>query len=251
MEQTENIQTPTRKIYKDRAIWAGTFLGGPLVAGYLIAVNFNVFNDPAKAKKTWIYSIIATCVIFGGLYLIPNPEKIPKQIIPLIYTAIAYYIVQHYQGTKINSHINSGGQTYNWWRAFGIGLIGTVITVLPFIALAYFTDPTFTATSKTYGTLKHEILFNKNNISEDEINQIANGLTQTTFFDEAQKKQVFVKKDGKKYIIIIAVIDNTWNDPIALSPFIQLRADLQTLFPNNKIVLDLCIDLDNIKKRLE
>jgi len=43
MEQKINIQTPTEKIYKDRAIGVGTFLGGPLAAGYLIAENLKSF----------------------------------------------------------------------------------------------------------------------------------------------------------------------------------------------------------------
>ena len=32
--------TQTPKIYNERAIWAGTFIGGPLAGGYLIAENF-------------------------------------------------------------------------------------------------------------------------------------------------------------------------------------------------------------------
>lgn len=48
MEQTLETNE-TVKIYKDRAIWAGTFLGGPLVAGYLIAENFKVFNEKKRA----------------------------------------------------------------------------------------------------------------------------------------------------------------------------------------------------------
>ncbi|MCU1287907.1 MAG: hypothetical protein JWN60_136, partial [Acidobacteria bacterium] len=30
-------QIPVEKIYKDKEVWVGTFLGGPLVAGYMIA----------------------------------------------------------------------------------------------------------------------------------------------------------------------------------------------------------------------
>ncbi len=28
------------KVYTDKMVWVGTFLGGPLVAGYLFASNF-------------------------------------------------------------------------------------------------------------------------------------------------------------------------------------------------------------------
>jgi hypothetical protein len=130
MEEISEVQTPEQKIYKDRAIYVGTFIGGPLVAGYLIAENFKTFNEPGKARMAWIYSIIATIIIFGGVFLIPDIEKVPRQVIPLAYTLIAYYLVKHYQGENINLHINSGGEIYNWWRTLGVALIGLIIMLI-------------------------------------------------------------------------------------------------------------------------
>jgi hypothetical protein len=254
MEQTLDIERPTRKIYKDRAIWVGTFLGGPLAAGYLIAENFKAFNDTDKAKKTWIYAIIATVVVFGGVFLIPENVKIPNQIIPLIYTAIAYYLVQHYQGQNISAHLNSGGQLFGWWRTIAVGLIGLAITIIPIIGFALLSDSIDNASisTKTYGIIKHEIDFDKNNISETEVNKIADGLTKTTFFDEAVTKYVYVNKLNDKYELKISVVDGIANDSEALQPFIDLRTDLQTMFPNNKIVFKLVVDnLDNVVKTIE
>tara|TARA_R110002072_G_scaffold302775_1_gene488618 strand:- start:3320 stop:4084 length:765 start_codon:yes stop_codon:yes gene_type:complete len=254
MEQTVDIERPTRKIYKDRAIWVGTFLGGPLAAGYLIAENFKAFNDTDKAKKTWIYAIIATVVVFGGVFLIPENVKIPNQIIPLIYTAIAYYLVQHFQGQNISAHLNSGGQLFGWWRTIAVGLIGLAITIIPIIGFALFSDSIDNASTstKTFGIMKHEIAFDKNNISETEVNKIADGLTKTTFFDEAVTKYVYANKLNDKYEIKISVVDGIANDSQALQPFIDLRTDLQTMFPNNKIVFKLVVDnLDNVVKTIE
>jgi hypothetical protein len=59
---------PQKKLYKDIAVRAGTFMGGPIVAGYLIAENFK------------------------------GTEKIPGYIIPFIYTQVASYMVRQYQG---------------------------------------------------------------------------------------------------------------------------------------------------------
>jgi hypothetical protein len=254
MEQTLDIKRPTRKIYKDRAIWVGTFLGGPLAAGYLIAENFKAFNDTDKAKKTWIYAIIATVVVFGGVFLIPENVKIPNQIIPLIYTAIAYYLVQHYQGQNISAHLNSGGQLFGWWRTIAVGLIGLAITIIPIIGFTLLSDSIDNASisTKTYGIMKHEIDFDKNNISETEVNKIADGLTKTTFFDEAVTKYVYINKLNDKYELKISVVDGIANDSEALQPFIDLRTDLQTMFPNNKIVFKLVVDnLDNVVKTIE
>lgn len=254
MEQFTDIQTPTKKIYKDRAIWAGTFLGGPLAGGYLIAENFKVFNEPDKAKKTWIYAIIATVLIIGGIFLVPNLDKIPRQLIPLIYTAIAYYLVKHFQGRQIDSHINAGGQVYNWWRAFGIGLIGTVVILLPIFGIALLSDTTTAVgtANKTYGIMKHEIAFDKSNISELEVDKLADGFISTTFFDQAVTKYVYVKKNGANYEISISCDKSVTGNSDALIPFTQLRNDMQTLFPSNKIIFNLVVDnLDNVVKRLE
>lgn len=254
MEQNIDLQTPINKIYKDRAIWVGSFLGGPLAAGYLIAENFNAFNETDKAKKTWIYTIIATVVIFGGIFMIPESVKIPNQIIPLIYTAIAYFLVQHFQGQNISAHINSGGQLYSWWRTITVGLIGLALTIIPIICFALLTDATSSvgADTKTFGIMKHEIAFDKNNISETEINKIADGLTKTTFFDEAVTKYVYAKKVNNNFELSISCDKSITSSAEALEPFVQLRKELQTLFPDNKIVFNLVVDnLDNVVKRLE
>src|SRR6201996_3066304 len=108
---------PDFKLYKDRAIWVGTFMGGPLVAGYLAAENFRQLGQKSEARKAWIIAIIATIIIFGALFLVPDVEKIPRYIIPLTYTALAQFLVQKYQGEALKRHIAEGGQTYSVWRA--------------------------------------------------------------------------------------------------------------------------------------
>lgn len=253
MEQKLDNQTPTHKIYKDRAVWLGAFLGGPLAAGYIIAENFKAFNQPDKAKKTWIYTIIATIIIFGGIFSMPDSVRIPNQIIPLIYTGIAYYLVQHFQGANITAHINAGGQFHSWWRTLSVGLVGLAIILIAVFSIVFLTDNAAeTDTTKTYGAMKHEISFDKNNISETEVNKIADGLTKTTFFDEAVTKYVYAKKVKSDFEIYISCDKSITNNSEALQPFVQLRTELQTLFPDNKIVFNLVVDnLDNIVKRLE
>ena len=179
MEQMTEEQEQTRKIYSMRSIWAGTFLGGPLTAGYLIAENFKTLGQKEKVKPTWTIAIIATIIIFGGIFMIPNADKIPRQIIPLIYTAIAYYIVNEIQGDKIKTYISETGKAFSVWRSLGVGLIWAIITMIPILIYVLLTDPTLTATTKSYGQLKHEIYFNKTTVSENEADKIADALTQT------------------------------------------------------------------------
>jgi len=249
-----DITTLKDKIYRNKAIWVGTFLGGPLVAGYLIAANFNSFNESKKARITWICAIIATIVIFGGIFLIPNPDKVPRQVIPLIYTATAFYLVKHYQGHQINLHIEAGGLVFGWGRIIVIGLVGLAVTLIPIVGIASLTDSVINKATdtKTYGVMKHEIAFDKGNISETEVDKIAGGFTTTIFFDDAVTKFVYVKKVHNDYEISISCDQSVTSSSDALSPFIQLRSDMQKLFPKNKITFNLVVDnLGNVVKRLE
>jgi hypothetical protein len=253
MEQTTDVQIPTHKIYKDRAIWLGAFFGGPLAAGYIIAENFKAFNQPDKAKKTWIYTIIATIIIFGIIFLIPDSVKIPNHIIPLIHTGIAYYLMQHFQSANITAHINAGGLFYRWWRVVFIGLVGLVVIFISFFSILFLTGKlAVNETTKTYGFMKHEITFDNSNISENEVNKIADGFIKTTFFDEAVTKYVYVEKVNNSFEISLSCDKSVTSNAEALQFFDQLRTELQTLFPDNKIVFNLVVDnLDNIVKRLE
>lgn len=128
-----------QKIYKIKVIQVATFVGGPLVAGYLLAENYKAFNEQGKAKITWVYSIIATIGILGGAFLIPDSSKIPSIIIPLIYSWLTYLIAQQLQGAQIKTHITAGGQAYTIciWRALLIGLIGAIITVALIVGILY------------------------------------------------------------------------------------------------------------------
>jgi len=123
---------PTYKIYGKWQHWVATYIGGPLVAGYIIAENFKAFNEHDKAKKTWLYTIVATILILIGAFFIPEEILIafPNAIIPMIYTLTAYAFMYHFQNKNISAHKISEGKFFSWWRVVGIGLIGLVSFLL-------------------------------------------------------------------------------------------------------------------------
>lgn len=255
MTETIDKQIPDGKIFKDKAFWVGIFLGGPLVAGYLFSENFKTFGQTEKVKPTWILSILATIIIFGGVFLIPENIKIPNQIIPILYTAIAYGLFHKIQSEKATQHINAGGLIHNWGRVIGVGIIGLMITIIPIFAIAYTYDTAEQAniTTKMYGaTVKHEIDFDKSNITEKEIDEIADGFIEAGFFDLSVAKYVYVVKNKNKYELYISVIEGIENNPNALQPFIELRSQMDNYIPNKKIEIKLVVDyIENVVKTLK
>lgn len=247
-------EVPTRKIYSERAISVATFMGGPLVAGYLMAENFKVFGDAQKVKKAWIISILSTIFAFALIFLIPENINIPNVIFPLIYMSITSYLVKIHQEQKIKEHLHQGGEKYNWWRTIAISIIGCIITVGPVVAIGLATEAAngrLTESTKNYGTMGHEIMY-QNNINENEVDRIADALTKEAFFDDTFKKYVYLEKIDDNYEISISCTESIKFDLAASDSFVQLRNNMQKSFPNNKIILKLVVDnLDNVAKRIE
>ena len=136
-EQVKEAVRSEKKIYTENAVWFGSMLGGPLVAGYLIAENFKAFNEIRKVKKTWFFAILGTIIIFSGVYLIPDDLNIPKQTILFLYPLIAYLLVIFFQSKNISAFIALGGTPFSWLRTIVISVIGLVITVVTLLMLFF------------------------------------------------------------------------------------------------------------------
>lgn len=119
----------TKKLFSQRSIGIATFFGGPAAAGYLVKKNYEAYNQEDNGKKAFIIGIISTILIFAGIFSIPEHilDKIPNAVIPAIYTAIIYLIVEKIQGNRIKEHKDSGGEFYSGWKATGIGAVFMVI----------------------------------------------------------------------------------------------------------------------------
>lgn len=143
MEQ-ESIfeELPTGKLFKARSIYFATFLGGPIVAGYLISSNYKAFNEQQNAIKTWVFTIIGTVLMLIFLYLInarPGP-KIPGFLFPLIYSIITYNIVNIAQKDKIQAYISAGGQFHSLSRIVIVTIIGLAISLLGLLIIENIID---------------------------------------------------------------------------------------------------------------
>jgi hypothetical protein len=145
-----------KKLFSQKAIAFATYFGGPAAAGYLVKKNYQAFNQEDKGRNAFFVGIISTLLIFAGIFSIPDHifDKIPNALIPVIYTAIIYLIVEKLQGDLLKNHKESGGVFYNGWKAVGIGAV-FMVALLVLIAGAAFvagdlSEPDFD--SVTYDT---------------------------------------------------------------------------------------------------
>lgn len=138
MTEQEN-STKNLKFYSKNAIGIATFLGGPLAAGYVIRENYLSLNKPDEAKKSLLFGIIATVLLFTGIFIIPENiiEKVPNQLFPLIYTAIIFIIVEKIHGPILSQHKENGNDFHSAWKAAGIGFISLIILLVVIFGSIY------------------------------------------------------------------------------------------------------------------
>lgn len=131
--------TITQKLYTEKAVLIGTFLGGPFVGAYLIAKNFKALDEPAKIGSTWIIATVVFLIAVGSGF-IPGLEKVPALVYSFVICMIAHTFTKKYQGSRIALHQSEGGQMYSTGRAALIGLLGCVVMAALFLGLFYLGD---------------------------------------------------------------------------------------------------------------
>ena len=127
------------KLYSQKAIGGSTFLGGPLAAGILIRRNcINLGNDQ-QGKNALYIGIISTIILFGSMVFIPENimDKIPNMVIPAIYTAIIYVLVDKFQGVELKDHEQNSGEFYSGWDAAKVGLISLFAILVIIFSVAF------------------------------------------------------------------------------------------------------------------
>lgn len=130
--------TVPNRVYKESAIQVGTFLGGPLVAGYLIATNFKQLGEEEKVKKTWLWTIIGfiTYIVIAVIV----PDSVPAFAFNIVATVIIGVLVQQFQSTQIKAHIAAGGALYTTKRAALIGICVGLVFLALVLGFYFFVD---------------------------------------------------------------------------------------------------------------
>lgn len=126
------------KIYSKNQINIATFIGGPLIAGYLISQNFKIFGDKDASKKTLVISLISTAIFIGLLILLPESitNKIPSISTAIIPIIVASLIVKKYQSKKIEEYLKKGYVRASSLGVFGKSILSLFITLILLFLLA-------------------------------------------------------------------------------------------------------------------
>jgi len=240
------------RVYTERKILIGVLLGGSLAGAYYFWRTFNALGKPKYATA----ALVTASVVFTATIVtvfIPALDRIPQFVfwgtqIGLVYGAI--------RGTDLNTILNervaTGGSVYGWGNTIVVAIISLVVT-LGVLASTFFISPfSFDrTTTKRFGTLQHEIVYDPGNISELDIGRLASALTTTGFFDDEVQKTIDAARSDNRFVITVYCNESA-RDPEAIAFYKEFRSELQKLFPSDPIVIDMVIGTpDNRIARLE
>jgi hypothetical protein len=197
----------SQQIYTKKSILLATFIGGPLVAGFLIYKNFKAFGKESAAQKSLIVSIVFTIVLFWGIFLIPSSiiDKFPNSLIPFIYTGIIALIINKYQDVLIIEYIKNGGLKASNWSAAGYSLVGLIIMHLIIVPIAIsLPHEGYEVQSEIY---EKTILYSSKKLDKAVSEKIINGIRKSEFMDVNQESDLFLNEENNQYILKVVLPD--------------------------------------------
>lgn len=135
MSEQENT-TETIKLHSSLSIAIGSFIGGPLAAGFLIGENYRMLDEPKKASTSMIVSIMATIILIVLAILIPYDNNSIGIIMSFIYAIIAHNITESKQGEILTKHKYFGNLFFSVWNAIGVGIVAMIMLIAFLFLLA-------------------------------------------------------------------------------------------------------------------
>jgi hypothetical protein len=129
--------TLTKKLYRENDILIGTFLGGPLAGGYLLAQNFKALHKPSSyVTRTWL-GTLAVFLVAALSSLVPVLDNLPTFVYSFVFCLTAHTVAKKLQGPGIALHREDGGRFYSRWNAAFVGLICLVLMLVLFFGLSF------------------------------------------------------------------------------------------------------------------
>lgn len=134
MTELQTTETPSGAAYSIKQITVAAFLGGPLAAFWLLALNYRLFQQSRNALFSIIAGILGTIAVLAIAVVLP--PWLPNIVLPVAYTLGLRGLADILQGASLDEHVRNGGRVGSWWVVIGISVLG--IAVLVGLAFAFF-----------------------------------------------------------------------------------------------------------------
>jgi len=228
----KNKMEEQKKFYSQRSIALATFFGGPLAAGVLIRKNYLTLYMEKQGMYALFIGIAATLLLFVAIFSLPESvvDKLGS-VLPFVYTAIIYGIVETIHGKELKLHKENKGEFYSGWRAAGIGFLSMLVILVGIFAYAFSLEEDFDA--DTYDKEITTFIENEEQALKA-FDRIETGSHE--FLIGEFSKGLVLWKENKAIVEKVSVIENLPSElqiqNKLLQEYSELRIDQYELFLN-------------------
>jgi hypothetical protein len=235
----------TNKYYSERQIYASAFFGGPIPPGILIFKNFKRIGDDKRASISLAATFIFTILLFYGLMQLPDviADKIPNLAFTALYTGIVYLVYHSFLAEKINDKIIDADNKVSNWNVAGITILGLVINLIIIFSIA-FAQPAFPGDKLTYGEYNHEVFYDSQDFSHEDINQIGKLLYEFGYFQTDYQQSVRIEKHGDFYKLLLPVHRGASNDPEIISSLKSFKIELSRIMEKDVVIVLISYEIN-------
>ena len=243
---TENFQY----IYTERKTVVGVLIGGPIAGAYYFWQTFMTVGMSRAALISPFAAAILLAITLGSAF-VPAFDRLPNVLFWSLQIGLTYGLFRGYLAKPVEAHVSEGKREFSWGNTIAVAMISLVFTLAIMVAALYLAGAFNGPSVRYFGSLRHEIAYDKENLTDEEVDQMGRALIKTGYFDQEVQKTVDLTKDTSRYILNF-YCNETARNPEFFELVKGLRQDIQFLFTSNPIVIDLVIGTpDNRIARIE
>lgn len=227
-----------KKFYSEKQIYASAFFGGPIPPGILIYKNLKRLGDSRKASLSLFLTFLFSVLVFYGIMQLPDSviNKIPNFAFTAFYTIIVYFLYHKFLSNRINENLISGENKISNWNVAGFTFFGLIINIIIGLGIA-FSQPTFPGEKMTFGNLNHEVFYDSEDVTENEVRIIAKELTYFGYFQDEFQQAVRIERH-KSLELILPIQKEFWEDELVIQDLNNMKSNME-IFLNQKIKIIL------------
>ena len=131
--------TQVARVYTPLQVAVAAFIGGPLPACWLAALNAGELRKPAQRAVWFGVGLVGLgLVLYIGLFLLP--DWLPPIVFPIAYTIALREAVRNIQGNDLADLRAAGAEQGSWAVVLGLTLAGMVL-MLGIVAIIVYKFP--------------------------------------------------------------------------------------------------------------
>lgn len=229
-------------VFSAPKIGVGAYLGGPLVATFMLARNFTALGHARPAKLTWLLGGLGSVLLFAAVMVVPEGilDRVPNMVFPLVYTGIAIAVFKARQQEELDAHLAADGKAASGWRVAAIAVLGLVFTVGLVFAFAL-AAPTMDGERITVGSREHEVFYEPP-VTEAEATRVGAALDEQLFSLLDFTTYVKIERTGDAYRVLLPVQDGAWDDPGVVADYRSIGSYLSDALEGADVTIVLFFD---------